>query len=418
MLTLKVISENYLSLKVVPLNVLSQNTVQTQAPRKRITKYTLRIFLERAKEIHGEKYNYSDVTEDHIKGKKSHIPITCNDCEYKWCPSIDGHINSKRGCPGCAGNIPWTLERFLAKAKEIHGDKYDYSQIREENIKGKESNIPVKCNECTYEWNPTIHNHINGKTGCPDCGGQSIWTLEKFLIKARKIHGDKYDYSHITIDDINNCDSRVDICCNECGYSWNSAVKTHINCRSACPDCGGKVPWTLERFLLKAKQVHGDKYDYSQITQEHINGHRSCIPIMCLKCSHSWNPAICDHVNGKTGCRHCSVSRGYSDVQIRWLNNIMEKESIYIRHALSAEGEYKIPGLGKVDGYCSQTNTVYEFHGDYWHGNPDIYDATSVNMVNHKTFGELYNKTLERDQKIRDKGYNLIVMWESDFKNK
>lgn len=41
-------------------------------------------------------------------------------------------------------------------------------------------------------------------------------------------------------------------------------------------------------------------------------------------------------------------------------------------------GEYRIEGVGKVDGFCEQTNTVYEYHGDYWHGNPDIY----INKMN------------------------------------
>jgi hypothetical protein len=62
------------------------------------------------------------------------------------------------------------------------------------------------------------------------------------------------------------------------------------------------------------------------------------------------------------------------------------------------------------------TNTIYEFHGDYWHGNPKKYSCDTINEMTKTTMGELYAKTLERDDRIRELGYNLIIMWESDWK--
>ena len=62
----------------------------------------------------------------------------------------------------------------------------------------------------------------------------------------------------------------------------------------------------------------------------------------------------------------------YSKMSINWLNFISKKDNITIQHALNY-GEYKIPNTRlKADGYCKETNTIYEFHGDYWHGNPLI----------------------------------------------
>ena len=90
----------------------------------------------------------------------------------------------------------------------------------------------------------------------------------------------------------------------------------------------------------------------------------------------------------------------------------MKEQTIQIQHALSPEGEFKISNIGKVDGYCQTNNTIYEYHGSYWHGNPSLYDSNDINKQLDKTFGELYQKTLERDKKIRELGYNLIVKWE------
>jgi hypothetical protein len=65
----------------------------------------------------------------------------------------------------------------------------------------------------------------------------------------------------------------------------------------------------------------------------------------------------------------------------------------------SIPGEFIILGIGKVDGCCHGTNTSYEYHG-----NPSIYDPTDINKVTGKTFGELYVRTIERDNKIREMG--------------
>ena len=67
-----------------------------------------------------------------------------------------------------------------------------------------------------------------------------------------------------------------------------------------------------------------------------------------------------------------------------------------------------------ADGYCKETNTIYEFHGDLWHGNPKLYDKNNISYFGIK-YGELYEKTLEREQLIKDLGYNLVVMWEYDW---
>lgn len=117
--------------------------------------------------------------------------------------------------------------------------------------------------------------------------------------------------------------------------------------------------------------------------------------------------------NNSTDCPIC-VTNGYSKIQIEWLNSIMLRENINILHAEN-NGEYYITGIGHIDGYCRENNIVYEFHGDFFHGNPIKYEPNAVNPVSHKTYGELYMKTLERDKLIKLLGYNLITIWEYEY---
>jgi hypothetical protein len=73
--------------------------------------------------------------------------------------------------------------------------------------------------------------------------------------------------------------------------------------------------------------------------------------------------------------------------------------------------------LGKqVDGIDLVTNTIYEFLGDYWHGNPERFKSGETNQMCHKPHGELYNETIQRLKKLKEAGYNVKYIWENDWK--
>ena len=73
----------------------------------------------------------------------------------------------------------------------------------------------------------------------------------------------------------------------------------------------------------------------------------------------------------------------------------------------------------RVDGFCAETNTVYEYHGNEFHGWPPMeYPAnkkpTDLNMYGF-TYGDLYEKTMSRMKRIKEEGYNVKFVWEHDF---
>lgn len=109
------------------------------------------------------------------------------------------------------------------------------------------------------------------------------------------------------------------------------------------------------------------------------------------------------------------AKKRYSKGQIQWLNFLQKYYDINIQHACN-DGEYKIPETKyHADGFCQTNNTIYEFHGDYWHGNPKIFQSDDLNKTKKCTHGELHQKTLKKEEDIRRLGYNLVTMWESDW---
>ena len=67
-----------------------------------------------------------------------------------------------------------------------------------------------------------------------------------------------------------------------------------------------------------------------------------------------------------------------SNVAVKWLSYISEKEDLYVQHVRNG-GEKRVEGYS-LDGYCEETNTVYEFQGCFWHGK----DFGNVTYTNHE----------------------------------
>lgn len=65
----------------------------------------------------------------------------------------------------------------------IYQDEIDFSEIKDEDVKGCESRVTLICTICYYKWTPSIKCVISGK-GCPSCHGTLPWTLEQWYTFA------------------------------------------------------------------------------------------------------------------------------------------------------------------------------------------------------------------------------------------
>ena len=103
-----------------------------------------------------------------------------------------------------------------------------------------------------------------------------------------------------------------------------------------------------------------------------------------------------------------------SKTSVQWLKYIFETENVYIQHAMNS-GEYFISDVGKVNGFCKTTNTVYEFQGCFWHGCPKCYTEDRINPINQRDMIELQRTTELKNIQIRDLGYNLVEVYECEI---
>lgn len=358
---------------------------------------TFEEWINEANKVFTNKYDYLKIFKK--DNKYYFFEINCK-IHGIFEKKIQNHIKKQQGCPLCSKPSKITEHQFINKANIVHNNKYDYSQIEFKNTNSK---IKIICKEHgIFEQLPS--NHTSGQ-GCPTCSNRIKITNEIFIIKANKIHNNKYDYSYINY--VNN-HIEIKILCKEHGFFYQMP-QNHLK-GNQCYKCSNIVK-TTEDFINKAIIIHKNIYDYSKTN--YISTREKVI-ILC-KTHGDFLQSPNDHLSG-CGCNKCGVCN-YSNICIEWLENIMKNENIFIQHAKNNKEKEVVINTRKIkfDGFCKETNTVYEFYGDFWHGNPKKYNSDDLHPIIKKTFGELYEETINRENIIKENGYNLISVWESEI---
>jgi len=354
-------------------------------------------FIIKSNNIHKYRYDYTKVS---YINNITKIIIICNKHgEFLQTPAV--HL-SGNGCSICSNVKKMDKYAFIEKAYKIHGNLYNYSLVEYINNITK---IIIICH-IHGEFKQTPSNHLRSR-GCLNCSRNNLkLTLITFIKKANKLHKNKYDYSKVNYI---NYETKIIIVCKIHG-EFLQTPHSHLN-GSNCNACSGKMKLDTKLFIKRAGNLHYNLYDYSLVNYINCN---SKIKIICKK--HGIFTQIpLNHIHKKSGCPKCS-NIGYSKPQIQWLEFLEKYYNINIQHMGNSNQEYKIKNTKwKADGYCKETNTIFEYHGNYFHGNPKIFNPEDINTLCKATYGDLYKKTLEREQKIKDLGYNLEVMWESDW---
>ena len=344
-------------------------------------------FIERAKKVHGEKYDYSKVKYINTDTK---VCIICPEHGEFW-QTPDNHLQG-RGCYICGKEKVGILNSsnvidFIIKAKEIHGNKYDYSKV---NYKNNRTKVRIMCPE-HGEFQQTPAGHLSGR-GCPICryissGNKQTSNTKQFIEKAHEVHGNKYDYSKVEY--VKN-HIKVCITCPEHGEWWQTP-SGHLSGRG-CPVCRNntiskKRTSNTEKFIEKAILVHGDKYDYTKV--EYVN---QFTPITIICPEHGEFQQI-PKIHLRHGiCPLCNESKLEREVRVLLEENYIEFET-----------QFTFPDLGiqKCDFYLPKQNIIIECQG-----------LQHFEKIQHFGGKEEFEKVKERDKRkyeiLKNNNYNVI----------
>ena len=104
----------------------------------------------------------------------------------------------------------------------------------------------------------------------------------------------------------------------------------------------------------------------------------------------------------------------HSKESIEWFSFLEKKTKKKIKHATNG-GEKVLDNVGRVDGFCEETETVLECQGCFWHGCKTCFSSETINPALQKTMGTLWKETYEKSRKIR-REFSLEETWECQLK--
>lgn len=227
-----------------------------------------------------------------------------------------------------------------------------------------------------------------------------FFTTEEIILKCQESHGKKYDYSLV---DYKGSRIKIKIKCNACFHVFDQLPYNHYGDKKGCPKCynfrSRKIQQlSLNEFIKRSNKIHKNLYKYDLVN--YINN-RIKVKIKCNTCNTIFEQRPMHHLIGN-GCRNC------------WNNSYQSKLELNFLDFLKIKDRQKNIGKCIVDGIDG--NVIYEFLGDFWHGNLQKYDKNEINEVIGKTFFDLNKKTKNRFKYFSCMGYKIKYIWESDWK--
>lgn len=315
-------------------------------------KINLEIFLQKAKQTHGDTYSYQEV--QYVR-KSEKLTILCGN-HGKFLQKSHVHL-AGQGCPKCAKEvqrlaITKSPKQFIQDCKKIHGNKYSYDKTE---YKGSKETITVLC-EKHGEFVQNASNHLNGQ-GCPQCTRElnSIRmskTTSQFIKEAKDIYGDEYSYEKTNY--INQSEKIIIICPTH--QEWAQKPMYHLR-GLGCPKCAMSNRnftrlKTTEQFINDSKKIHGDKYTYEDTN--YITGKEKVL-IFCKKHGNFIQKAT-SHLQG-CGCPQCAKDE-LATSKIKTTEWFIEKAASLHKNKYSYENTEYVSSKSKIKVYCNH-------HGEF-----------------------------------------------------
>lgn len=343
-------------------------------------RYTTEEFLERSKSLFGNQFTYEKTT---YLGQDEPLTLTCA-THGDFETTARRHLVSTHGCSKCDYEMPRRekFRKIVEAAHAVHGHRYDYSRIDFKNVNEK---VEIVCPEHGSFWQD-LYSHVAKSTSCPKCNWSKMRSSQDYYItKAKSTHGDKYDYSKTVYS---KTEHDVTITCKKHG-DFTQRAGSHL-LGNGCKKCFQEnTLLPLNEFIKKAREVHGDTYDYSKVV---YCGNKKVVEIGCSKHGSFWQRPN-SHISSRMGCRLCSESKGEKAVEV-----FLKKYGIeHIR-------EYRIPThLYRFDFYLPGLDIYIEFNGHQHYWPVEIFGG-------QKEFSELQKRDAIKAKLVKETGGNLIVL--------
>lgn len=296
----------------------------------------------------------------------------CPKCGYQW-EAVIGSRNQGFGCPRCSNRENYTTEEWIRKAKEVQGNKYDYSKVKYESCKkfvtiicpkhGEFTQMPAEhlagkgCKYCAHqtfhpleslaniapeiaaEWDyemnkdsgytpetisatnstkqfywhcnngeshsyhATCASRVNRHTGCAVCHGKQTAYDMSVEYNYPELAKEWCDSNNLKPSEI-SCGSEKKIwwkCINPLHKPYLASVYNRVHLHSGCPECSGNI-----KSDMTYRQELAERFPYIELLSEYKKSSEK-VKCKCLKCGYEWESYPFNLLKRKNGCPKCKI---------------------------------------------------------------------------------------------------------------
>lgn len=262
-------------------------------------KYTPQTLLQKFMSIHGDEFQYNISS---VKTKDM-VEITCKK-HGMFKQSIRNHLFGQK-CLKCRNDSKKIdIETFIANARHIHGETYDYSQTI---FDGSDSKLNIICRKHGV-FSQTANDHTHGR-GCSKCALEKVSDSLENIKQRCSIIFPQYDYTNSYIDRL----YIHSIYCPEHGF-FKSLKTNHLaghGCSKCAKDKQKKSINDTTEFIEKCKNKHNNLYTYEFVD---INRVHTTDDKIIITCSQHGNfiQKLSNHLYSKHGCPKCTIGGRYN----------------------------------------------------------------------------------------------------------
>jgi uncharacterized protein with PIN domain len=312
---------------------------------------------------------------------------------HKYSNNYNNFKRKGQRCPICAGVAKYTYE-FVKTYVETGGTKLLSTEYINAYTK-----LELMCPK-GHRYFMRFSNFKNAGNRCPKCAGLAKPTLEavKEYVEA--------DGTTLCSPEYVNSKTSLDFMCPK-GHKYSNNFSNFKHKGQRCPKCSAKrIAKKLSLDFREVKQfVEAD--GTKLLSPEYVNS-RTKMRFLCPK-GHEYLATFHSFKTDGSRCPTCSGGK-VSKISQEWLDSL---------NIPGLEREYPIIVNSKkyfVDGLDPLTGIIYEFLGDYYHGNPVRFKPEDINFKLKKSYGQLYKETFERFEALKSAGYKIKYIWEKDFR--
>jgi hypothetical protein len=357
-------------------------------------------FWETVESIHKDKLDFSKFV---YNGAIEPCTVTCP--EHGDFITKPTYLVSGAGCPTCgrlktitaASGRKLGMDGFVSKAREVHGDTYEYPIDQE--YQGNKQKLNIVCRK-HGPFSQNANKHLSGR-GCPDCSNDlkrernavvSEITKQGLTARLSSINP-HWEYDVSTYERLHKPMRCV---CPDHGEFF--AQPANLLNSSGCVECG-KAKFqkhmlarrlTTEDWVARAREKHGDRYCYEETVYV---SESEKVSVRCKV--HGIFKTGNDHIYQATNCPACSVHESKGERAVASFISIFTPVITRDRTILKPK---------ELDIYLPEHNLAIEYCGEYWHS-----------LKNEEQVREGRLKHYQKYMDCKAKGIRLITIYESEW---